>query len=100
MRWSRYLDECMRLLEVKKEYLTDDLLVSLVRVQLMCNKGTTSTINDLFGDTDIRVPADFYIKSLMSQLDELQRSFTPELKANGISDPIIPSRTLLLTFLQ
>ncbi|KAE9373028.1 hypothetical protein N431DRAFT_544205 [Stipitochalara longipes BDJ] len=82
MRWSRYLDECLRLLEVQKEYPTDELLVSLARIQLICNKGATSTINDLFGDAEMKMPADFYAKSLKSQLDELERSISPELKFN------------------
>jgi hypothetical protein len=84
MRWSRYLDECLRLLEFQKEYPMDELLVALTRVQLICNKGATSTINDLFGDLEMKVPATFYIKSLMSQLDDLERSIVPELKSNSI----------------
>jgi hypothetical protein len=85
MRWTRYLDECLRLLEEKKEYPTDSLLVYLSRVQLICNKGGTSTINDLFGDTEMRIPADLYIKTLKSQLNNLEQSIPPELKSNGIS---------------
>jgi hypothetical protein len=85
MRWTCYLDECLNLLEEKKEYPTDILLVYLTRVQLICNKGGTSTTNDLFGDTEMRMPADFYVKSLRLQLDELERSVLPELISNGIS---------------
>jgi hypothetical protein len=85
MRWTRYLDECLRLLEEEKEYPTDVLLVYLTRVQLICNKGGASTINDLFGDAEMSVPADFYIKSLRLQLDELGRSVPPELNSNSIS---------------
>jgi hypothetical protein len=84
MRWTRYLDECLHLLEEKKEYPTDVVLVYLTRVQLICNKGVTSTINDLFGDAEMRVPADFYVKSLKLQLGELERSVPPELNSNGI----------------
>jgi hypothetical protein len=85
MRWTRYLDECLRILEEKAEYSTDALLVYLTRVQLICNKGGASTINDLFSDVEIRMPADFYVKLLKSQLDELERSIPLELKSNGIS---------------
>jgi len=85
MRWTRYLDECLRLLEEKKEYSTDELLVYLVRVQLICNKGGASTWNDMFGDVEMRAPADLYVRTLTSQLDELERSIPPDLKANGIT---------------
>ncbi len=62
MRWTRYSDECLRLLEDKKEYQTDGLLVYLTRVQLICNKGSSTTINDLFCDAEMGVPADVYVK--------------------------------------
>ena len=96
MRWTPYLDECLRLLEEKKDYPTDNLLVYLVRVQLICNQGAASTWNDIFGAVETRVPADFYVKTLKSQLDNLDRSIPPELKSNGIflvlpSDFNIPS---------
>lgn len=85
MRWTPYLDECLRLLEEKKDYPTDNLLVYLVRVQLICNQGAASTWNDIFGAVETRVPADFYVKTLKSQLDDLDRSIPPELKSNGIN---------------
>jgi hypothetical protein len=84
MRWTPYLDECLRLLEEKKDYPTDHLLVYLVRVQLICNKGAASTWNDIFGGVGTRVPADFYVETLKSQLDDLDRSIPLELKSNGI----------------
>ncbi|KAH8756431.1 hypothetical protein F5882DRAFT_385163 [Hyaloscypha sp. PMI_1271] len=84
MRWTRYLDECLQVLEDKKEYPTDGVLVYLARGQLICNKGNNSTISDLFSDAELRVPVDFFVKSLKSQLDDLERLIPPELKSNGI----------------
>lgn len=97
MRWTRYLDECLRLLEDKKEYSTDELLVYLTRVQLICNKGAASTINDLFGDADMRIPVDMYIKTLKAQLDDLEHSIPPELKPNGITSSLSPYQKYILT---
>jgi hypothetical protein len=84
MRWTRYLDECLRHLEEKQEYPTDDLLVCLVRVQLICNKGSALTWNDVLGNTEMGVPTDLYVKTLKTQLDNLERSIPGELKSNGI----------------
>lgn len=77
------MDECLRLLEDCKEYPSDDLLVYLTRVQLICNKGSLTTFNDLFGDVEMRTPADLYMKTLRSQLDDLVHSIPTQLKSNG-----------------
>jgi hypothetical protein len=87
MRWTPYLAECLRVLEEEKDYPTDLLLVYLVRVQLICNKGASSTWDDIFGDSAAQVPPNFYAKTLKSQLDDLERSIPPELKSNGIPTP-------------
>lgn len=84
MRWTRYLDECLHLLEEKKDYPTDDLLVHLVRVQLICNKASSLTWNDAVGDAEAGILTDLYVKTLKSQLDNLVHSIPPELKSNGI----------------
>lgn len=84
MRWTRYLEECLHFLEEKKDYATDDLLVYLVRVQLICNKGSALTWNDMLGDAEVGVPTDLYVKTLKSQLETLERSMPQELKLNGI----------------
>lgn len=84
MRWTPYLGECLGILEESKDYSTDVLLAHLVRVQLICNKGTTSMWDDIFGDAANQVPPNFYAKSLKSQLDDLERSIPAELKSNGM----------------
>jgi hypothetical protein len=96
MRWTRYSDECLRLLEDKKEYPTDELLVYLTRVQLICNKGSSTTINDLFCDADMGVPADFYVKTLKSQLDSIEQSIPPGLESNGKNCSMLPSLQILI----
>jgi len=84
MRWTRYLDDCLRLLEEEKAQPTDDLLVHIVRVQLICNKGSTLTWNDVLGDVEVGIPTGLYVKTLKSQLDNLENSIPQVLKANGI----------------
>jgi hypothetical protein len=74
----------LHLLEEKKEYPTDELLVYLVRAQLICNKGGALTWNDPFGDAEMRIPADFYVKTLKSQMDDLERFMPRDLKSNRI----------------
>ncbi len=85
MRWTPYLDECLRLLEEKREYPTDLLLVYLVRVQLISNKLACAPWNDTFGDAMTKFPPEFYLKALQSQLDDLKRNIPPELQTNSKS---------------
>ncbi|TAQ89078.1 hypothetical protein B7494_g2583 [Chlorociboria aeruginascens] len=82
MRWTPYLDDCLILLEEKHDFPTDLLLVYLVRVQIICNRAANSTWNEIFGGAGSSVPSYFYIKTLKSQLDDLERSIPPELKSN------------------
>ncbi len=96
MRWTRYSDECLRLLEDKKEFLADELLVYLTRVQLICNKGSSTTINDLFCDSEMEVPADVYVKTIKSQLGRVEQSIPPGLKSNGNPCSILPNLQILM----
>lgn len=85
MRWTPYLDECLRLLEEMREYPTDLLLVYLVRIQLIHNKVARAPWNDNLGDAAARLPPEFYLKALQSQFDDLKRSVPPEIQTNGKS---------------
>ncbi len=84
MQWTPYLEECLDLLETSRDFPTDALLVYLVRVQLICNKATLQNLNAIIADSDSHLPIDFYIKTLKSQLDQVERSIPPELKENGM----------------
>ena len=78
------MDECLHLLEEKQEYPTDHLLVCLVRVQLICDKGNALTWNGVLGDAEMKGPTELYIKTLQTQLENLERTLPEELKSNGM----------------
>lgn len=73
----------MQILEEKRDFPTDLLLVYLVRVQVICNKIAAAPWNDTFGILSTKVPSDFYTKALKSQLEDLKRSIPVELQSNG-----------------
>lgn len=83
MHSTRYLHECLHVLEEEKDCPTDDLLIHLVRVQLICNKGSALAWNDVLSDADMGVPTDLYVKTLKLQLENLEHSIPQELKSNG-----------------
>jgi hypothetical protein len=86
MQWTPYLTECLRLLAENKDCPTDQLLVYLVKVQLICNKvaSTAWTDDATVGDGDKRLPAEFYLQIFKSELEEVKRAMPSELKTNGI----------------
>ncbi|CZR65600.1 uncharacterized protein PAC_15500 [Phialocephala subalpina] len=96
MHSTRYLHECLHVLEEEKDCPTDDLLVYLVRVQLICNKGSALAVNEVLGDADVGVPTELYVKTLKLQLDNLERSIPQELKSNVILKLHIFNTTLTL----
>jgi hypothetical protein len=88
MRWTPYLDECLRQLEKTRDNPTDLLLVYLVRAQLISNEASCSPWNDIVGEATVNSLPDLYLKTLKSQLDDLKRSIPPELQTNG-SNPFV-----------
>jgi hypothetical protein len=84
MRWTRYLEKCLHLLEEKQEYPTESLLVYLVRLQLICNKGSALTWNNGLSDAEMGGPTDLYVKTLKTQFENLEQSLPGEFKSNGI----------------
>lgn len=75
----------MRFLGEKEDCPTDQLLVYLVRVQLILNKviAAASTDNYLCGEAGQRLPQDLYMQMFKSQLEELRMSIPPDLQSNG-----------------
>lgn len=78
MRWTPYLDECLQKLSEAKEYVTDELLVYLVRVQLLYDRVMGADI------PAVVVPQDVYVQMFQSQMDELQKSIPESLQSNSI----------------
>ena len=69
-----------------QEYPTDRLLVSLVRVQQICNKSMQAVSNEANSTYNAKSVMDqeFYVQILKSQLEEIKISLSPDLKSNGI----------------
>jgi hypothetical protein len=94
MRWTPYFEDCLQKLSEAKEYATDELLVYLVRVQLLCDR-VIGADNPL-----VVVPQDVYVQMFQSQMEELQKSIPESLQSNSISTPsldILWGRLTLVT---
>ncbi|KAL4923694.1 transcription factor domain-containing protein [Aspergillus undulatus] len=82
IRWTPHMQECLDVLNEKKEVPGDALLVRLVRAQLVVDK----VVKDLGHEGDRinergsgRAPVSFYIRGLHTQLDDVRNWLPPEI---------------------
>lgn len=80
--WTPYFEECLRILEETKEQPTDVLLVYLVKLQLVSEKGAQAVIAENLAVTDgmARVPPAYHYKDLESQVQQIRRNVPTGLK--------------------
>ena len=83
MRWTRYMDECLKVVEETKEVPSDELLVQLVKVRLIAEKAldVPPTGGSVMGGEN--TPTIFYIKALDAQLGEWRKSLPANLVENS-----------------
>ena len=86
MKWTPYLDECLRLLlenaECSEHGSNDLFLVQIIRVQLVIEKLSQTPWHDSsFESTEL--PPQFFIHALEAQLASLRKEIPSELARNG-----------------
>ncbi|KAF2425517.1 hypothetical protein EJ08DRAFT_700324 [Tothia fuscella] len=79
MRFTPYMDECLKVLEDSEDAPTDVLLVHLVRVQLLCN-----SIILVFPSHGPDAMHEFHVNAAKMQLKELEQAVPIELKSNDV----------------
>ncbi|KAH8896118.1 MFS general substrate transporter [Thozetella sp. PMI_491] len=97
MTWTDHMSECLQILEDKKEYQTDEILVLLVELQRVIEKARLSPWHrgNLSGnDLQPGPPPSFYIAALESDFNEVKRQVPVSLANNG------PSSDALLGFMN
>ena len=102
----------MRTLETAKQHESDELLVALVKLQLLIEKAAQALIMQNSDVTDglTRVPPLYHYRGLESELLQIKRNMSPALEADGEyfsgrrfqfeGDRLIASVTLRLQFNQ
>jgi len=76
------MDECLRVLDERQEYLGDEILVQQVRLQLIVEKVNSITRHGGAMETTERMtmPPCFYLQALYSQLQEVKSKLPPRLR--------------------
>jgi hypothetical protein len=87
MRFSPYMQDCLRHLDEEREVASDGTLVQLVRIQLLSEK---ITLLDGRYDADSesenipKAPISGYIIALQAELDVLRKSMPRSLRNNSM----------------
>lgn len=89
IKYTKYLDQCLKELEDTGEYKTDQLAVQLVRIQRLTEKIVDFHSSDSLVDEQLNSPeksTTARLKALQDELDNLRNAVPPNLK----SDCMIP----------
>ncbi|KAK9481549.1 hypothetical protein V1527DRAFT_455903 [Lipomyces starkeyi] len=85
LSWSRYLDQCLQMLEDSKEYPSDEFFVYQIRLQRIIKKMTSIVIQiqDMEHEKSTRL-IELYVRALKSQLAEVKSKIPSHLAGNMI----------------
>lgn len=102
MRYTRYLDQCVRELEASMEYETDATLVNLVRIQNISERIANATGAE-FGSEELPlfpasapVSREACVAGFQNELDTLRANLPPSLKVDKIFQTYFNSASLRL----
>ena len=84
LRWTPYMDDCVRILTEKRETETklDILLVTQVKCHQITDQLTYSYAEKTQGD-GTKVPPAYFVKAMLQQLQDIRGSLPVELQSNS-----------------
>ncbi|KAI0113647.1 hypothetical protein GGR51DRAFT_506152 [Nemania sp. FL0031] len=96
LRWSRYLDDCLRILTEAGETMMDILLVTQVKCQLITHQLTCPSIDDEWGEDGLKTPSAVITAALLRQLEDVWRDLPPPLHSDRTAQFYINSAKLTI----
>ncbi|KAH7269394.1 uncharacterized protein BKA55DRAFT_588121 [Fusarium redolens] len=100
MRYTKYIQQCLAVLEQEREYDTDMRLVTLVRIQHLTERIAQLNAPDDPAEEVVGLPAaplSAYVSAFHSELDRIRNGLHPEL-TNDTLDIFYQSRNALKKF--
>ena len=83
LRWTPHMEESLEILEREKEYVQDEILTSLIRMQLIADEAPKLLVQDIMrGDDAGHTPSFVYRKSMLNRLQTVRDSRTPTANAS------------------
>jgi len=94
--WTPFMDECLKMLSERPEWNGDEVLVALVRIQLLVEQLTRAV-----WQSSEKAPPGFFVSALKTQLYDLKAQFPPHIQQNRklaipFATKLVPSAYLFL----
>ncbi|KAK1570135.1 uncharacterized protein LY79DRAFT_527453 [Colletotrichum navitas] len=89
LKYSRYMQQCIRELQETQEYDSDMHLICIVRIQRLCERVADLRSRDYDeeeADMVVRAPVSAHMMGFSAELNKLQAEMPPGLRSNGKSD--------------
>lgn len=88
LRWTLYMDECLRVVSDTGEYQSDFYTLALVKLQLIAEMTGRSLWHDESDSFGSFVPAGLFVKAVQAQLMDFKRNLSRDLEQNGQSHQV------------
>jgi hypothetical protein len=86
LRWTPHMDECLEILDERKECLSDDILVQQVRLQLISEKMAQATLhNGKIEYNNHTKELSLYLETLHSQFQDMKTNLLARRQTDGKS---------------
>ena len=83
LRWTPYMDDCIRVLSEEKESELDILLVTQAKCHVLMNQITRSPNERAFEGDGSKAPPTYYVKAMQVQLQHIRRNLPIEIKSSS-----------------
>lgn len=81
LRWSLHMEESLAVLEREQEHVTDEVLVNLIKTQLVAEEAQKLLVKDVMGES-VQAPTYVFKKGLLSRIGEIRGGLTVNLADN------------------
>ena len=81
LRWTTHMDECLATLERSGESQSDEVLCTLIKLQLIADEAQKLLVRDVMGDLE-GAPTYAFKKGMLHRLQEIRSSITTITASN------------------
>ncbi|KAI3323024.1 hypothetical protein HD806DRAFT_535520 [Xylariaceae sp. AK1471] len=96
LRWTRYLDECLRILGEGGETMMDHLLVTQVKCQLLTKQLACVSTDESLEEEDSKSPSAVLTAALLGQLEDVWRNLPALIRSERIAQFYLYSAKLTI----
>lgn len=81
LRWTTHMEDSLEVLEREKEFPSDDVLATLVKLQLVSEEAQKLLVQDVMGDNG-QTPTFVFKRGILSRLQAIRDGISPNVASN------------------